>query len=54
MNRIPRRGTDYYGGYLYYSPYYTYGHYPSRDDGDESKSFRKIGKKSKKKKEIPG
>jgi succinoglycan biosynthesis transport protein ExoP len=34
LNRIPRRGAEYYGGFLYYSPYYTDGHYTSEEEVD--------------------
>ncbi len=32
MNRIPRRGAEYYGGYLYYSLYHSDGHYTGDND----------------------
>jgi Mrp family chromosome partitioning ATPase len=32
LNRIPHRGAEYYGGFLYYSPYYTDGHYTSEEE----------------------
>ncbi|HZD58363.1 MAG TPA: polysaccharide biosynthesis tyrosine autokinase [Anaerolineales bacterium] len=31
LNRIPHRGAQYYGGFLYYSPYYTNGHYAGEE-----------------------
>jgi succinoglycan biosynthesis transport protein ExoP len=34
LNRIPHRGAEYYGGFLYYSPYYTDGHYTSDEEFD--------------------
>jgi succinoglycan biosynthesis transport protein ExoP len=34
LNRIPRRGADYYGGFLYYSPYHTDGYYTSEEEVD--------------------
>jgi succinoglycan biosynthesis transport protein ExoP len=34
LNRIPHRGAEYYGGFLYYSPYYTDGHYTSDGEVD--------------------
>jgi succinoglycan biosynthesis transport protein ExoP len=34
LNRIPHRGAEYYGGFLYYSPYYTDGHYTSEEEAD--------------------
>jgi Mrp family chromosome partitioning ATPase len=34
LNRIPHRGAEYYGGFLYYSPYYTDGHYTSEEEVD--------------------
>jgi succinoglycan biosynthesis transport protein ExoP len=34
LNRIPHRGAEYYGGFLYYSPYYTDGHYTSDEEVD--------------------
>jgi succinoglycan biosynthesis transport protein ExoP len=32
LNRIPHRGAEYYGGFLYYSPYYTDGYYTSDEE----------------------
>jgi succinoglycan biosynthesis transport protein ExoP len=34
LNRIPHRGAEYYGGFLYYSPYYTDGQYTSDEEID--------------------
>jgi succinoglycan biosynthesis transport protein ExoP len=36
LNRIPHRGAEYYGGFLYYSPYYTDGRYTSEEELDEN------------------
>jgi capsular exopolysaccharide synthesis family protein len=43
LNRIPHRGAEYYGGFLYYSPYYTDGHYTSDEevDAEEKAAERK-------------
>jgi succinoglycan biosynthesis transport protein ExoP len=43
LNRIPHRGAEYYGGFLYYSPYYTDGHYTSEEevDAEEKATERK-------------
>jgi len=38
LNRIPSRGTEYYGGYLHYSPYYSDDRYTSKEDVSEGEN----------------
>jgi capsular exopolysaccharide synthesis family protein len=41
MNRIPRRSAEYYGAFLYYSPYYSDGHYTSNEGIDDGEAHQK-------------
>lgn len=35
VNRIPHHGAEYYGGYQYYSPYYSNGYYKSKENTNQ-------------------
>jgi succinoglycan biosynthesis transport protein ExoP len=53
LNRIPHRGAEYYGGFLYYSPYYTDGHYTSEEEGDLKEELGERRLKSKPNASLP-
>ncbi|MEJ2266929.1 MAG: polysaccharide biosynthesis tyrosine autokinase, partial [Anaerolineales bacterium] len=53
LNRIPHRGAEYYGGFLYYSPYYTDGHYTSEEEVDAKEKTGKSEPKTKVNTSLP-
>jgi succinoglycan biosynthesis transport protein ExoP len=53
LNRIPHRGAEYYGGFLYYSPYYTDGHYTSEEEVDAEEKAAERKPKSKVNNSLP-